>query len=354
MRDPESVASLVDGVAAGHGRLDVLVNNAGGAPYAAAADGSPRFHSKIVELNLLAPLLVAQAANAVMQQQEGGGAIVNISSLSALRPSPGTAAYGAAKAGVDSLTRSLAVEWAPKVRVNAIDVGMVRTEQTDQHYGGDEGVARIEATIPLGRMADPVDVGHVAAFLASDLAAYVSGATIECHGGGEPPGLPVRRRSQPGGEQMTRLLEGRVAIVTGAGRGIGREHALELARHGAKVVVNDLGASLAGEGASDGPAHEVVALIEEMGGAGGRQRRRRRRLRGRRGDGAAGDRHLRRARHPGQQRRVRPRPDAREHLRGGVGRRHPGAPQGPLRAAAARRRLLARARARRAGSARRG
>jgi NAD(P)-dependent dehydrogenase (short-subunit alcohol dehydrogenase family) len=64
---------------------------------------------------------------------------------------------------------------------------MVRTEQTDQHYGGDDGVARIEATIPLGRMADPVDVGHVAAFLASDLAAYVSGSTIECHGGGEPP-----------------------------------------------------------------------------------------------------------------------------------------------------------------------
>ena len=187
VRDPDSVEALVAGIVADHGRLDVVVNNAGGAPYAAAADASPRFHSKIVELNLLSPLLVAQAANAVMQQQESGGVIVNISSLSALRPSPGTAAYGAAKAGVDSLTRSLAVEWAPKVRVNAIDVGMVRTEQTDEHYGGDEGVARIEATIPLGRMADPADVGHVAAFLASDLAAYVSGAAIECHGGGEPP-----------------------------------------------------------------------------------------------------------------------------------------------------------------------
>jgi NAD(P)-dependent dehydrogenase (short-subunit alcohol dehydrogenase family) len=187
VREPASVQALVDGVVGSHERLDVLVNNAGGAPYAEAAVASPRFHAKVVELNLLAPLVVAQAANAVMQGQERGGAIVNVSSVSALRPSPGTAAYGAAKAGVDSLTRSLAVEWAPKVRVNSIDVGMVRTEQTDDHYGGHAGVARIEATVPLGRMADPADVGHVAAFLASDLASYVSGATVECHGGGEAP-----------------------------------------------------------------------------------------------------------------------------------------------------------------------
>ena len=187
VRDPEAVTALVAAVVTAHGSLDVLVNNAGGAPYAEAAGASPRFHAKVVELNLLAPLLVAQAANAVMQAQATGGAIVNVSSVSALRPSPGTAAYGAAKAGLDSLTRSLAVEWAPRVRVNGIDVGMVRTEQTDAHYGGDDGVARIEATIPLGRMADPTDVGRLVAFLASDLAAYVSGSTIECHGGGEAP-----------------------------------------------------------------------------------------------------------------------------------------------------------------------
>jgi NAD(P)-dependent dehydrogenase (short-subunit alcohol dehydrogenase family) len=187
VRDPESVAALVEGIVARHGRLDVLVNNAGGAPYALAADASPRFHDKVLGLNLHAPLLVAQAANAVMQSQEAGGSIVNISSVSALRPSPGTAAYGAAKAGVDSLTRSLAVEWAPKVRVNSVDVGLCRTEQTDDHYGGDERVAAIERTIPLGRMADPAEVGRVVAFLASDLASYVSGAQLACHGGGEPP-----------------------------------------------------------------------------------------------------------------------------------------------------------------------
>ncbi len=187
VRDPESVTALVASIMAQHGRLDVLVNNAGGAPYALADAASPRFHDKIVGLNLLAPLLVAQAANRVMQEQESGGSIVNISSVSALRPSPGTAAYGAAKAGLDSLTASLAVEWAPRVRMNSINVGLCRTENTDDHYGDAAGVAAIERTIPLGRMARPEEVGGVAAFLASDLASYVSGATIACHGGGEPP-----------------------------------------------------------------------------------------------------------------------------------------------------------------------
>ncbi|MDO9494699.1 MAG: SDR family oxidoreductase [Nocardioides sp.] len=187
VREPDAVRALVADVVAAHGSLDVLVNNAGGAPYAPAADASPRFHDKIIGLNLMGPLACAQAANAVMQGQPTGGAIVNISSVSALRPSPGTAAYGAAKAGVDSLTKSLAIEWAPRVRMNAIDVGLCRTENTDDHYGGDAGVAAIEATIPLGRMARPEEVGHVAVFLASDLASYVSGARIECHGGGEPP-----------------------------------------------------------------------------------------------------------------------------------------------------------------------
>ena len=187
VRDADAVAAMVDEVAATEGRLDVAVNNAGGAPYALAADASPRFHAKVMDLNFFGPLLVAQAANRVMQAQDDGGAIVNISSISALRPSPGTAVYGAAKAGVDSLTASLAVEWAPKVRLNSVNVGLCRTELTGDHYGGDAQVAAIEATIPLGRMARPAEVAAVALFLGSDLASYVSGATIACHGGGEPP-----------------------------------------------------------------------------------------------------------------------------------------------------------------------
>lgn len=186
VRDAEAVAALVEAVVAEHGRLDVLVNNAGGAPSTDAATASPRFHDKILALNLSAPLVLAQAANRVMQEQ-GSGAIINISSISAHRPAPTIAAYGAAKAGLDSLTRSLAMEWGPRVRVNAIDVGLCRTEQTDDHYGDDARVAAIEATIPLGRMATPTEVGNVAVFLASDLASYVSGARVTCDGGGEPP-----------------------------------------------------------------------------------------------------------------------------------------------------------------------
>ncbi len=107
--------------------------------------------------------------------------------MSSLRPSPGTAAYGAAKAGLDSLTRSLAVEWAPRVRINSINVGMVLTEVTDDHYGGAAGVERIAATVPLGRLATPDDVGAAAVFLASPLASYISGSSLELHGGGEAP-----------------------------------------------------------------------------------------------------------------------------------------------------------------------
>jgi NAD(P)-dependent dehydrogenase (short-subunit alcohol dehydrogenase family) len=178
---------MVDAIVERHGRLDVVVNNAGGSPYALAAEASPRFHQKVIELNLLGMLYVSLAANAVMQRQERGGSIVSVSSVSGRRPSPGTAAYGAAKAGVDSLTASLAVEWAPKVRVNAVVAGMVATEQAELFYGDTESQAAVAGTVPLGRLARPEEIGWAAAFLASDAASYISGATLPVHGGGEPP-----------------------------------------------------------------------------------------------------------------------------------------------------------------------
>lgn len=187
VRDLDSIQGMVDGIVEKHGRLDVLVNNAGGAPHAEAATASPRFHESIIRLNLLAPFNLSQIANRVMQAQEGGGSIIFVGSVSALRPSPGTAAYGAAKAGVLSLVESLAVEWAPKVRLMAVSPGPVRTEQSHLHFGDESGIAAVGATIPMGRMAHPEDIGNACVFFASDKAAYLTGANLVVHGGGEKP-----------------------------------------------------------------------------------------------------------------------------------------------------------------------
>jgi NAD(P)-dependent dehydrogenase (short-subunit alcohol dehydrogenase family) len=165
VRDVEQIDRVVAATTERFGRLDVLVNNAGGSPAADAATVSPRFSEKILQLNLVAPLHFAQKANAVMQ----------------------AAAYGAAKAGLLSLTQTLAVEWAPRVRVNAVTAGMIKTELADLHYGDEAAQARIAATVPLGRLGEPRDVGDVCLFLASPLARYVSGASVLLHGGGERP-----------------------------------------------------------------------------------------------------------------------------------------------------------------------
>lgn len=188
IRKADAAQALVDGVHEKYGRLDLLVNNAGGSPNADAATASPRFSQSIIELNLLAPLHLSQAANKFMQQQETGGSIVNIASVSGARPSPGTAAHGAAKAGLLNLTQSLAQEWGPKVRVNAIILGLVATEAaTTSAYGSQEAVDRIGKTFPLGRMGAPEDVARAVLFLASPLAGYVSGARLSVDGGGEKP-----------------------------------------------------------------------------------------------------------------------------------------------------------------------
>lgn len=187
VRDPDAVDALVTATVDRFGRLDVLVNNAGGSPPADTATASANFSRSIIELNLLAPLVCAQRANAVMQTQEYGGAIVNISSVSASRPNPTAAAYGAAKAGLANLTETLAVEFAPKVRVNAVSAGLIRTEQAHLFYGDEDGIAAVGATVPLGRMGLPADIANACLFLCSDAAAYISGANLLVHGGGEKP-----------------------------------------------------------------------------------------------------------------------------------------------------------------------
>ena len=187
VREVEQIDACIEFTLQQFGRLDVLVNNAGGTPAAPAATVSPRFSEAVIRLNLIAPLNFAQAANAVMQGQTDGGCIINIASVSTIRPSPGTAAYGAAKAGLVNLGGSLAVEWAPKVRVNSIICGLTRTEQSHLHYGDEQGIAAVGRTIPMGRMALPTDIGDACLFLASPLSSYISGASLAVHGGGEAP-----------------------------------------------------------------------------------------------------------------------------------------------------------------------
>ena len=186
IRDGEAAFAMVDAVVERLGHIDVLVNNAGGSPPADSTDAPPRFTERIVQLNLLSTIYCAQRANHWMQQGDGGS-IVNITSVSGTRPTPKTAAYGAAKAGIINFTVTTAVEWAPKVRVNCVTAGMVRTEQAHLFYGDEEGIAAVGATVPLGRIANPSDIGNACVYLASDLASYVSGANLAVHGGGEPP-----------------------------------------------------------------------------------------------------------------------------------------------------------------------
>ena len=191
VREIEDVDRAVAFTLSRLGRLDVLVNNAGGSPEAAAATASPRFSAAIIALNLTAPLNFSQRANTVMQGQAEGGVIINIASVSGTRPSPGTAAYGAAKAGLLNLTQSLAVEWAPKVRVNAVTAGLILTADARSHYGDDRGLAAVSATVPLGRLGEPDDIADACLFLASPLARYLSGASLLVHGGGERPAFLV-------------------------------------------------------------------------------------------------------------------------------------------------------------------
>jgi NAD(P)-dependent dehydrogenase (short-subunit alcohol dehydrogenase family) len=205
VRDPDQATAVVAEAVQRLGRLDLVVNNAGGSPSVPAASASPNLITSIVRLNLLAPFFVAQAANAVMQGQEGGGLILNIGSVSAFRPAAGTAAYAAAKAGLITLTRALAIEWAPAVRVNCVTAGLVRTDDSAAHYGDEQALAAVAATVPLGRMALPADVADACLLLASPLAAYISGANLVVDGGGQRPafadaarpGQPQPQPSQP-------------------------------------------------------------------------------------------------------------------------------------------------------------
>lgn len=187
VRNAEQVQEWVADVLSRRGRIDVAVNNAGGSPFGRFEKGSARYLQAITELNFLSAAHVASAVLPVMMRQPDKGSIVNITSISARRPSPGTAVYGAAKAALESLTGSLAVEWAPHIRVNAVSCGLVATDGAVDHYGDEDSFNRVAATIPRGQLAAPGEIGAACVMLASDMSSHITGAVLDVDGGGEWP-----------------------------------------------------------------------------------------------------------------------------------------------------------------------
>jgi len=186
IRDEAQIDVVVQATLERFGRIDVLVNNAGGQPPADTATVSPRFIRSIIELNLTAPMIFAQRAYQVMVEQEEGGSIINISSQASLVGGGGgsLAPYGAAKAGLNHMTRSLGAAWGRKVRVNCISLGWVRTEAMVDLLLKEDGGAAVSERIPVGRMGTPEEIGGLCLFLASDAASYINGATLWADGGG--------------------------------------------------------------------------------------------------------------------------------------------------------------------------
>jgi 7-alpha-hydroxysteroid dehydrogenase len=173
------------------GRLDILVNNAGGAMPRAAMETSEGFMARTLAFNVIAPLTLTKLAARQMVDTVGRGAVVNISSRSASMTQTMFVAYGAAKAALDRMTRNIAPELAPRVRVNAIDVGGVATRSLDIVLTDDQLRRQFIDGTPMRRPGEPEDIACAVLFLASDASSWVTGKVFEIDGGTEAPSIRV-------------------------------------------------------------------------------------------------------------------------------------------------------------------
>jgi NAD(P)-dependent dehydrogenase (short-subunit alcohol dehydrogenase family) len=188
-RDAEAVDAFVRGAADALGGLDGVISNAGGTFGAAAEDISPNGFAAVIATNLNGPFLVARAV--LPHLEATGGSLINIGSVSGLRPSPGFAHYGAAKAGLINLTRSLAAEWGARgVRVNAVLPGLLGTESSlESLFDNDpDRIRQAEDRIGVGRLGRPEDVAMACRYLLSPAAGFVNGEALVVDGG--PPKVP--------------------------------------------------------------------------------------------------------------------------------------------------------------------
>jgi 7-alpha-hydroxysteroid dehydrogenase len=182
---------LVDGAVAEFGRLDIAVNNAGGAMPRAALDTSERFLETAFHFNVTAPFTLTKLAARRMVDTAGAGAVVNISSRSASMTQTSFAAYGAVKAALDRLTRNMAPELAPRVRLNALDVGGVATRSLDVVLTDETLRRQFLAGTPMGRPGEPEDIACAVLYLVSDASSWVTGKVFEIDGGAEAPAITV-------------------------------------------------------------------------------------------------------------------------------------------------------------------
>jgi 7-alpha-hydroxysteroid dehydrogenase len=187
----DQLERLADATVAEFGRLDIAVNNAGGAMPRAAMDTSAGFLERAFHFNVTAPFTLTKLAARRMVDTTGGGAVVNISSRSASMTQTSFAAYGAVKAALDRLTRNMAPELAPRVRLNALDVGGVATRSLDVVLTDDTLRRQFLDATPMGRPGEPEDIACAVVYLVSDAGSWVTGKVFEIDGGTESPAISV-------------------------------------------------------------------------------------------------------------------------------------------------------------------